>query len=286
MLSLEFPLRTSLVATLALPRTGVTRYLAPRINTRECSDFPPSAKMINRERLPDLPKNHYIIAKMNLKVNPVYHLRHTFGSKPQSGLSKLYYWVKRFIDIVLSSVALIILSPFFLVIAFLIKWDSEGPVFAKLTRISKDKEFGFYKFRSMVKDAHLFKVELAAFNNRQGTPFFKMKDDPRITRVGGFLRSHYLDELPSLINVLKGDIGLVGPRPHEPEEVALYKNDYPDVVAAKAGITCLPRLYNPHLSFEEEMVLEQEYLKKQSLWLDFKVLIKTLLKVLKDRPEG
>lgn len=194
--------------------------------------------------------------------------------------------IKRLIDITLSLAGLIILSPLFLVIAFLIKWDSDGPVFAKLKRVSRGKEFDFYKFRSMINNAYLYKSQLAAFNSRKGTPFFKMKDDPRITRVGKFLRRYYLDELPSLINVLKGDISLVGPRPHEPEEIAFYKNRYSEVVAAKAGITCLPRLYNPHLSFEEEMALEEKYLENQSLWLDFKILTKTLLKVLKDRPEG
>ena len=194
--------------------------------------------------------------------------------------------VKRFIDIVFSLIGFIILSPLFLIVAFLIRLGSDGPIFVRLKRISRGKEFNFYKFRSMVKDAHLLKAQLAAFNSRQGTPFFKMKDDPRITRFGRFLRRYYLDELPQLINVLKGDISLVGPRPHEPEEVVLYKNDYPNVVAAKAGITCLPRLVNPHLSFEEEMLLEQTYLKNQSLWLDFKILAKTLAKVLRDRPEG
>ena len=194
--------------------------------------------------------------------------------------------VKRFINIILSLIGLVILSPLFLIIAFLIKWDSEGPVFVKLKRISRGKEFGFIKFRSMVKNADLLKAQLAVFNNRQGTPFFKMKNDPRITKVGRFLRHHYLDELPSLFNVLKGDISLVGPRPHEREEVDFYKDKYPEVVAAKAGITCLPRLYNPHLIFEEEMGFEKEYLKNQSLLLDFKILVKTLLKVFKDRPEG
>ncbi len=193
---------------------------------------------------------------------------------------------KRLIDIVLSLFGLIVLSPVFLIAAILIKLDSDGPVFARLKRISRGKEFDFIKFRSMVKGAHNFRAGLAVYNNRAGTPFFKMKDDPRITRVGRFLRKYYLDELPSLINVLKGNISLVGPRPHEPEEVALYQEKYPEVVAAKAGITCLPRLYNPHLTFEEEMNLEEEYLKNQSLLLDFKILAKTLLKVLRDRPEG
>lgn len=195
-------------------------------------------------------------------------------------------FLKRLIDIVLSFAGLIILSPFFLAIAFFIKWDSEGPVFVRLRRISRGKEFDFYKFRSMIKDAHLFKGQLLAFNARKGTPFFKMKDDPRITWVGKFLRRYYLDELPQLFNVLKGDISLVGPRPHELQEVVLYKDRYPEVVAAKAGITCLPRLFNPHITFEEEMILEQSYLKNQSLLLDFKILTKTLLKVLRDRPEG
>lgn len=194
--------------------------------------------------------------------------------------------VKRFIDIVLSLTGLIILSPIFLIITLLIKLDSEGPIFVKLKRISRGKVFGFIKFRSMVKDAHLQKAQLVAFNDRKGTPFFKMKNDPRITKIGKILRRYFLDELPSLINVLKGDISLVGPRPHEPEEVVFYRHQYPEVVAAKAGITCLPRLVNPHLSFEEEMALEQVYLKSQSLLLDFKILVKTLLKVLKDRPEG
>lgn len=195
-------------------------------------------------------------------------------------------FLKRLVDAVFSLVGLVILSPLFLMVGILIKLDSEGPVFVKLTRISKGKGFRFYKFRSMVKDAHLFKAELAVFNNRKGTPFFKMKDDPRITRVGRFLRRYYLDELPSFFNVLKGDINLVGPRPHEPEEVVLYQDRYPEVAAAKAGITSLARLYNPHLTFEEEMFLEQTYFKNQSLWLDFKILVKTLLKVFKDRPEG
>ena len=196
--------------------------------------------------------------------------------------------VKRYIDIILSAVGLIVLSPLFLVIAFLIKRDSEGPVFLKLKRISRGKEFDFYKFRSMIKDAHALNPQMRLIRNDRPNagPFWKMRDDRRITRVGKFLRSHFLDELPSLLNVLKGDISLVGPRPHEPEEVVQYKEKYREVAAAKAGITSLPRLYNPHLTFEEEMNLENEYLKNQSLWLDFKILAKTLLKVLRDRPEG
>ncbi len=224
---------------------------------------------------------------MESKVNPVVEIPKAASPlKNTEGNRNFHYGVKRIIDIVLSLLGLIILSPLFLVIALLIKIDSEGPVFARLKRLSQGKEFNFYKFRSMVKDAHLLKSNLTGFNNRKDTPFFKMKDDPRITRVGRFLRHHYLDELPSLINVLKGDISLVGPRPHEPEEVAQYRNDYPEVVVAKAGITSLARLFNPHLTFEQEMNFEKEYLEDQSLWLDLKILAKTLAKVFKDRPEG
>lgn len=194
--------------------------------------------------------------------------------------------VKRFIDIILSLLGLIILSPLFLMIGILIKLDSDGPAFVKLKRMSRGREFDFIKFRSMIKDAHLQKAQLAAFNDRKGTPFFKMRDDPRITRVGRILRRYFLDEFPSLTNVLKGDISLVGPRPAEPQEVIQYKDIYPEVVMAKAGITCLPRLYNPHLTFEQEMALEKEYLISQSLWLDFKILVKTLAKMVWYRPEG
>ena len=216
---------------------------------------------------------------MEIKVNPVRSRGALRALATSNG-------IKRLIDIILSLVGLIILSPLFLVIAFLIKWDSEGPAFVKLKRVSRGKEFDFYKFRSMIKNAHLYKSRLVAFNNRKGTPFFKMKNDPRITKVGRFLRRYFLDELPSIFNVLKNDISFVGPRPHEPREIILYKDKYPEIVSAKAGITCLPRLYNPHLTFEEEMIMEQAYLKNQSLGLDFKILVKTLVKVLKDRPEG
>ena len=196
--------------------------------------------------------------------------------------------VKRFIDIVLSLLGFIILSPLFLIITIFIKLDSEGPAFVRLKRVSRGKEFNFIKFRSMINNAHALNPQMRLIRNDrlEPGPFWKMKNDPRITKVGKFLRSHFLDEFPSLINVLKGDISLVGPRPHEPEEINFYRNEYPEVVAAKAGITCLPRLYNPHLTFEQEMGLEQEYLKNQSLWLDLVILAKTLLKVFKDRPEG
>lgn len=191
--------------------------------------------------------------------------------------------VKRFIDIVLSFFSLIFLSPLFLIIAFLIKWDSEGPVFVKLKRISQGREFYLYKFRSMIKDAHQLRPLLLNFNERKDSPFFKMRNDPRITKFGKFLRCYYLDELPQLINVLKGEISLVGPRPHEPEEVAVYKDKFPGVVGIKAGMTGLSQINGAsNLSFEQELYLDDYYARNHSILLDLKIIFATLLKFLKN----
>lgn len=189
-------------------------------------------------------------------------------------------FVKRVMDFLGAAAGLVILSPLFAIIAFLIKWDSEGPVFVKLKRVSQGKEFYLYKFRSMVKNAEKLKKDLLHLNERKDGPFFKIKNDPRVTKFGRFLRRYHLDELPQLINVLKGEISLVGPRPHEPEEVDTYKNKYKDIVLAKAGITGLAQVSGASsLSFEEEIRLDYEYIKNFSIFLDIKILFKTLIKI-------
>jgi len=188
-------------------------------------------------------------------------------------------FIKRIMDFFGALIGLVVLSPLFVVIAFLIKWDSEGPVFKKLKRVSKGREFYLYKFRSMVKDAEKFKKELLFLNERKDGPFFKIKNDPRITRFGKFLRKYHLDELPQLINVLKGEISLVGPRPHEPEEVETYKDKYKEVILAKAGITGLSQISGASLlPFKEEMRLDYKYIKNHSIWLDIKILFRTIIK--------
>ena len=131
----------------------------------------------------------------------------------------LYEVIKRLIDVVCSFLGVLILSPLFVIIAIIIKTTSKGPVFFSQKRVGKDgKEFDMYKFRSMVVNAEELKEKLAAQNEMSG-PMFKMKDDPRVTKVGKFIRKTSIDELPQLWNVLKGDMSLVGPRPSLPKEV-------------------------------------------------------------------
>jgi exopolysaccharide biosynthesis polyprenyl glycosylphosphotransferase len=191
---------------------------------------------------------------------------------------------KRIIDIVGSAFGLVILSPLFLVIAFAIKWESEGPVFVGLERISRNKKFKLFKFRSMIKDAEKYKKYLLPFNERSEGPLFKMKNDPRVTKVGRFLRRHRLDEFPQLWNVLKGDISLVGPRPHQPDEIARYQKHHKRVLDIKAGMTGMAQISgSSDLPFEEEVALDTLYIERWSLWQDFKILFLTFLKLFRDR---
>jgi exopolysaccharide biosynthesis polyprenyl glycosylphosphotransferase len=191
---------------------------------------------------------------------------------------------KRIIDIFSSVFGLVILSPLFLVIAFAIKWESEGPVFVGLERISGNKKFKLFKFRSMIKDAEKYKKYLLPFNERPEGPLFKMKNDPRVTKVGRFLRRHRLDEFPQLWNVLKGDISLVGPRPHQPDEIAQYQKHHKRVLDIKAGMTGMAQISgSSDLPFEEEVALDTLYIERWSLWQDFKILFLTFLKLFRDR---
>jgi exopolysaccharide biosynthesis polyprenyl glycosylphosphotransferase len=185
--------------------------------------------------------------------------------------------IKRLFDILISLCGLIILSPLFLLIAILIKLDSEGPVFVALERVGqKGKIFKLYKFRSMIKDAHQFKKLLLPYNERKG-PLFKMKNDPRITRIGRFIRKWSIDELPQLFNVLKGEMSLVGPRPHEPEEVAQYQKWHKQLLTIKPGITGLAQISGrSELPFDEEAKLDIFYIENWSFLLDLLILFKTI----------
>ncbi|MEK7493684.1 MAG: sugar transferase, partial [Patescibacteria group bacterium] len=169
--------------------------------------------------------------------------------------------------------------------AVLIKLDSEGPVFVALDRITLGKKFAMYKFRSMVDNAHEMKDQLTEFNERKdGGPLFKMHDDPRITRVGRFLRKTRIDELPQLFNVLKGEMSLVGPRPHEPEEVGQYERHHKKLLVVKAGMTGMAQISgSSNLPFEEEVKLDTYYIENWSLFLDIKILLKTIILVFRDR---
>ena len=192
--------------------------------------------------------------------------------------------IKRAMDILASILGLILLSPLYVAVGITVKLDSSGPVFVRLKRISKNKEFGLIKFRSMLKNAEELKASLAVFNERKDGPLFKIKDDPRVTRVGRLIRKLRIDELPQFWNVLTGDISLVGPRPHQPDEISLYQKHHKKVLAIKAGATGLAQVSgSSDLPFEQEVALDTFYVENWSLWMDIKIILKTVLKIFTDR---
>ncbi len=189
--------------------------------------------------------------------------------------------LKRPFDIVASLIGLAILSPVLIAISLAVKLDSRGPVLFRQIRVGKDgSEFWFYKFRSMVVDAEAQKKTLMHLNELEG-PVFKISNDPRITKVGTFLRRTSLDELPQFLNVLKGDMSLVGPRPPLPNEVEKYEAWQREKLTVVPGITCLWQISGRnHIGFTEWMRLDIEYIRRQSLGLDVKILSRTLPAVL------
>ena len=194
--------------------------------------------------------------------------------------------LKRLFDVFAALLSLIILSPLFLILAFAIKWETEGPVFARLKRVSRNSEFILYKFRSMVDNAHEFNEYLRSITNDrlEAGPLWKLKNDPRITKVGKLIRKTRIDEFAQLWNVLKGDMSLVGPRPHQPDEIARYEKHHKKVLAIKAGATGLAQVSgSSDLPFEQEVVLDSFYIDNWSLLLDIKIILKTVFKVLNDR---
>lgn len=184
---------------------------------------------------------------------------------------------KRVFDVLGSLLGLFfmfLITPF---IALAIRLDTRGPVFVKLERISEGKSVGVYKFRSMVVGAQDMKKDLTHLNERKDGPFFKIKDDPRITRVGRVLRRFRLDEAPQLVNVLKGELALVGPRPREPEEARGYPEEYKSIIEYRQGVTGLSQVSGASsLPFLEELELDKHYIENMSLWLDIKIFFKTL----------
>jgi exopolysaccharide biosynthesis polyprenyl glycosylphosphotransferase len=187
---------------------------------------------------------------------------------------------KRAFDIVAATLLLILLSPLLALLALIIRLDSKGPVIFRQTRCGKDgKLFIFYKFRGMVADAEARQAEFDHLNEAQG-PIFKMKHDPRVTRVGRVLRRTSLDELPQLWNVLRGEMSLVGPRPPLPKEVERYEEWHQARLRAVPGITGLWQVSGrSHLGFDEMTRLDIEYLNVWSLALDLRILVRTVVAV-------
>ena len=196
----------------------------------------------------------------------------------------LYEVIKRIIDIVASFTGLIVLSPLMLVVSILIKLESKGEVIFKQKRVGLNgKEFYMYKFRSMVINAEELKAELESQNEMSG-PMFKMKDDPRITKIGKFIRKTSIDELPQLINVIKGDMSLVGPRPSLPKEVEEFETWMRERLEVKPGLTCIWQVSGRNnIDFEDWMKLDIKYVRERSFKLDIKLILKTVLVLLGDK---
>lgn len=201
-------------------------------------------------------------------------------------IAVFYLFLKRVVDILGAIVGLMLIAPFLLFIAVAIKVTSRGPVVVKLERVSKGSVVNIYKFRTMIDGAHGMKASLAHLNERTDGPFFKIRNDPRLTGVGKFLRMLRLDEFPQLVNVLEGKLSLVGPRPHEVGEVAQYPEEYGHLKLAKAGVTGLSQVSGASgLPFLKELELDSFYLENRSIWMDCKILAKTALILFSD-PTG
>ena len=192
-----------------------------------------------------------------------------------------YEKIKRFFDICLSAAALVVLSPLLLVIAILIYLEDKGPVIYSQTRIGKDgRAFKLYKFRSMCVDADERLKDLQKLNERDG-PVFKIRDDPRVTKVGKFIRKTCIDELPQLVNIIKGDMSIVGPRPPLPNEVEQYNSYQKQRLLVVPGLTCYWQIQKgEETTFDEWVELDLKYIKERSILLDFRLILLTFKVIL------
>ncbi len=195
--------------------------------------------------------------------------------------TKLRWGLKRGLDIVVASLALVLAAPLMALTALAIKLDSPGPALFRQVRVGyRGRTFGCLKFRSMYVDAERRRLELVSLNEADG-PIFKMKNDPRVTRVGRVIRKLSIDELPQLLNVLRGEMSLVGPRPALPQEVAEYDVDQLGRLEVTPGITGLQQISGrSDLSFKRWVELDLQYIAEQSLWRDVEILLRTIPAVL------
>jgi len=197
-------------------------------------------------------------------------------------------YLKRILDVIFSLILMVLFFPLALIIAFLIKLDSPGPIFADVPeRVGENgKRFKMYKFRSMITNAHYLLRTDKRFKKlyeeyKRGN--YKLKDDPRVTKIGRFIRKHSLDEIPQLLNVLKGEMSLVGPRAYYPDELSYQKKKFPQtkslfkkVLSVKPGITGLWQVSGrSELDFEKRINLDASYVDNLSLFNDFKIILKT-----------
>ena len=217
---------------------------------------------------------------ITVRTNPGLHMRFRFRQQETITLQPkpIYEFCKRGMDIACSAAALVVLAPLFAVTALsIVATDFGSPIYTQ-TRVGKDgKLFRIYKFRSMYLDADERKAALMAQNESQGATF-KMKDDPRITKVGAFLRKTSIDELPQLVNILKGDMTIIGPRPFVPDEQDRLPADR---LLVKPGLSCYWQIGGGNdLPLEEQIALDRKYIKTRSLWTDVKIIFRTIGHVL------
>jgi len=219
------------------------------------------------------------LQEKDYKIRPAAEVRRSAARV--SGLI-MYERCKRAIDCLASGLGLLVLSPLFTLLAIAIKLESEGPVLFSQTRLGQGgTPFRCWKFRSMYIDAEQRKQELLAQNEMDGGTTFKMKRDPRITRVGRFIRKASIDELPQLWNVFVGDMSLVGPRPPVPQEVASYSAYDRQRLMVKPGITCIWQVSGrSDIPFEEQVGLDIKYIVGRSLRMDVMLLLRTIPAVL------
>jgi exopolysaccharide biosynthesis polyprenyl glycosylphosphotransferase len=198
----------------------------------------------------------------------------TFANTPSDYLALT---VKAVFEYIFSLIFLALFSPFFLIIALAVRLESKGPVLFKQKRVGlRGRLFTMYKFRTMVNDAEKLRKKLEDKNEADG-PVFKIKDDPRVTKVGAFLRKTSLDEIPQFLNVLKGDMAVVGPRPPVPEEVEQYTRPQRRRLSMKPGITCIWQVSGRNeIAFEDWMKMDLQYIDNWSLKLDFLLMLKTV----------
>jgi lipopolysaccharide/colanic/teichoic acid biosynthesis glycosyltransferase len=195
---------------------------------------------------------------------------------------KMSYVLKRTVDIIAAIALIFALSPVLVITVIAIKLDSVGAVIFKQQRVGKDgRHFDFFKFRSMKINSVLSDADRKAMNESKDGVIFKMKRDPRITRVGRVIRKFSIDELPQLFNVLIGDMSLVGPRPPLPKEVAQYTLEERKRLHVIPGITCIWQVSGrSDIPFRQQVELDKEYIKSRSLWKDFVILLRTIPAVL------
>lgn len=197
---------------------------------------------------------------------------------------RVYEIFKRIIDIIGAGLGLILLSPIIAIVACAVKVTSKGPIFFSQKRVGKNGElFEMYKFRSMVVNAEELKENLEDQNEMSG-PMFKIKDDPRVTKVGKFIRKTSIDELPQLWNILKGDMSLVGPRPSLPKEVEQFDNWMFKRLSVRPGLTCYWQVSGRNnIDFEDWMKLDVKYVEERNIWIDIKLIFKTIFVLFCDK---